>query len=416
MPWFSNYMKENYDLIPLTSPSANIRPGAIMSGSSTGWGWGLLWKNVPKLSEVSIFANKVLNFKAGSQYRDNTNRIPANYDIQKRDFKEVYKTIEIPETFNVAIDTKNKSFGGAIRGAFGQVSSIIDSQFEESSVASIKITNSFKVTFSDPDYKDTLSKEIISEMRGNEPTKEKVKYKFLITEVHYASGVEMTFSKSKSFKGKCDARGELAAGVQVPNAGIETNWSSKNVLRLSQKQDLTEKQKTILKIEREVEELKDGIRRLSELQRDRDFAEMAKVVQEIEADVRQIELDVFELLNVQELRDDINTIKDDIQHIKDSISELQVHVHRMEAELPMAEGMEIDSDGESVYEAQANYQENGPFPDILDIPKEESEQNLKRGISTLKQHVNKLEEDVRKQSDLALTRIPFAVRGIFLKG
>lgn len=407
MQLFSNYMKQNYDLIPLTSPSANIRPGAIMGGPNSRWSWN----KIPILSEIAIFANKVLNYRAGSKYRNNNKRIPANYNIQDKTYKDIYKTVEIPETFNVAVDSKDSKFGSAIRGSFGQVSGAIDSQFEESNIASIKITNSFKVTFADPDYKDTLAREIASEMKEDDPTRQKVKRKYLITEVHYASGVDITFTNAKMFKGSCDARAELGAAVQVPNAGIETNWASKNVLRLTQKQDLIEKQKVVMKIDRNVQEMKDSVRRLSEAQRRDDFGQMGSVIEELEADVRQMEEDVLQLLNVQELRDDINRIKDDIQNIKDSISDLQVHVRRLEVSVAQADSMVMGAEED---------EDGGPdadprMEDIPDVSKEEAEKNLKRGINTLKQHVIKLEEDVRKQGDLGLTRIPFAVRGIMLK-
>ena len=404
MKMFSNYMKQNYDLIPLTSPSANIRPGAIMGGPNSRWSWS----KVPTLSEISIFANKVLNYRAGSKFRSNNKRIPANYDIQEKTYKDTYRTVEIPETFNVAVDSNDSSFGAAIKGSFGQVSGAIDAQFEESNIASIKITNSFKVTFSDPDYKDTLAKEITSEMKEDEPTKQKVKRKYLITEVHYASGVDITFTSAKRFRGKADARAELGAAVQVPNAGIECNWANKNVLRLTQKQDLVEKQKVVMKLDRNAQELKDSVRRLSEAQRRESFSQMAAVILEIEADVRQMEEDVFQLLNVQELRDDMNRIKDDIQNIKDSISDLQVHVRRFEEDIPQADAMAM---GSGVDEEDGILR----MEDIPDVSKEEAEQNLKRGINILKQHVIKLEEDIRKQGDLGLTRIPFAVRGILLK-
>lgn len=407
-------MKENYDLIPLTSPSANIMPGAIMGGPNSRWSWN----KVPILSEISIFANKILNYRAGSKYRNNNKRIPANYNIQEKTYKDIYKTVEIPETFNVAVDSKDSKFGSAIRGSFGQVSGAIDAQFEDSNIASIKITNSFKVTFADPDYKDTLAKEITSEMKEDEPTKKKVKRKYLITEVHYASGVDITFTNAKMFKGSCNARAELGTGVQAPNIGIETNWVTKSVLRLTQKQDLVEKQKIVMKIDRNVQEMKDSVRRLSEAQRREDFSQMAAVIEELDADVRQMEEDVLQLLNVQELRDDINRIKDDIQNIKDSISDLQVYVRMVEASLAQDDAMAMgvamgaadDEDEEIGDGVNADVREE----DIADISKEEAEKNLKIGINTLKKHVVKLEEDVRKQGDLGLTRIPFAVRGIFL--
>lgn len=401
MKILSNYMKNHYGLIPLPNPSANIKPGAIMEGPRKSW----TFSKIPVLTDVAIFANKVLNYKAGSVHRHDDDRIPANKEINKLDYQDVYQTIEIPETFNISVDSNASSFASSIKSSFSHLSGPLESQCESSRIAKIKITDSYKVTFADPDCKDTLTRELESEMAYNKATSKKVKYKYLITEVHYASGVDIQFGSKKRFSGKVSAKSELGA-VDVPNAGVETSWTSDNTLRLRQTQDISEKQKIVLKLENEVQDLKNMVRRLEVSQKHNETKKMGQAVLDIEERVRKIEEDISELLNVRNLREGLNCIKDDLQVIKDGIADLHLHLGGDIEDSPFMDAV-----------AMAEVEQEGAVPNLErgNTIKEDVEKSLKRDIQKLKRDVLQLESDVRKQADLGLTRIPFAVRGVLLR-
>ena len=156
MSALSGQMINQYGLLPLSRPSADIFPGAIMEEADVVKSSCCLCRpnfEIPILTGVTMLAEKALSEQAGSSHRADGERMRSNKGVNEKPYHKVYHLQDVPEKFDLAVSSSKSSFSSSAKGAIiSGVSASLGASIDKSKVLETKITGSYKMAFKDPDH------------------------------------------------------------------------------------------------------------------------------------------------------------------------------------------------------------------------------------------------------------------------